>query len=110
MTSEAQKEAGRWLANYHGSIDSTALVLAFEAGWQASRAPQPTEDDDYDSELAVMLSQMLDDEPMWSCVVIAKRLHAAGFRRAPAGPAVTDEMVERRLREQATNQQNRSQQ
>lgn len=61
-----------------------------EAMREVHRAPQPTEDGDYDSELAVMLSQMLDYEPMWSCVVIAKRLHAAGFRRAPAEPAVTN--------------------
>lgn len=47
---------------------------------QAHREAAPT-DDEYDSDMAVMLSQLVDDEPMWSCVVIAKKLHAAGFRR-----------------------------
>jgi hypothetical protein len=34
-----EREAHQWLANYHGSIDSTALVLAFQAGRRSSRVP-----------------------------------------------------------------------
>ena len=46
----------------------------------------PTDDErEYDRDMAVMLSQLVDDEPMWSCVVIAKKLHAAGFRRTVQG-------------------------
>jgi hypothetical protein len=32
-------EALEWLRNYHGSIDSTALLLAFEAGRRALAPP-----------------------------------------------------------------------
>ena len=78
---EAQKEAGRWLANYHGSIDSTALVLAFEAGWQASRAPRPTDDDR--EVLANIIDWYTGD---WERnYAAADKILAAGFRRgAPA--------------------------
>jgi len=29
-------QARRWLANYHGSIDATALLLAFDAGRESA--------------------------------------------------------------------------
>lgn len=48
----------------------------------------------YDSDMAVMLSQLVEDEPMWSCVVIAKELHAAGFRRTVQDePTIADNFL-----------------
>lgn len=40
MTDHSTRRAAAtsWLANYHGSIDSTALVLAHEAGQRAAEA------------------------------------------------------------------------
>lgn len=46
------------------------------------QAHTPTDDEqEYESDMAVTLSQLIPNEPMWSCLVIAKKLHAAGFRR-----------------------------
>lgn len=41
---EFSAESKAWLASYHGSIDSTALLLAFEAG-RASAQTQRSEGD-----------------------------------------------------------------
>lgn len=38
MTREFSAEARNWLINYHGSIDATALLLAFDAGAQSRDA------------------------------------------------------------------------
>lgn len=38
MTRKFSDEAMSWLSNYHGSCDSTALLLAYEAGMSSGGA------------------------------------------------------------------------
>ena len=40
MTREFSSESRKWLNNYHGSIDATALLLAFDAGAASLSTPR----------------------------------------------------------------------
>lgn len=66
MTRKFSEEAISWLSNYHGSCDSTALLLAYEAGmasggaahlknaadeWSADPEPWGDNEKDYRNEL-----------------------------------------------------------
>jgi hypothetical protein len=53
----ASNEAAEWLLNYHGSIDSTALLLAFDAGREHER-------DDHDHTCEVLNETVAEREKL----------------------------------------------
>lgn len=73
-TDDVKTDALRWLANYHGSIDSTALVMAYKAGARRRSTPATRE------EIARLAKQAIED---------------GDYINGAAGEAVADALLSR---------------
>jgi len=85
MNSQQREAALEWLRNYHGSIDSTALMLAHEAGQRLAKAEPVQIDRDAQMRIDDDYLHIYWLDPVEGCWVAYKRADWVGEEELPLG-------------------------